>query len=256
MTGDEAEALALQFLRAFGYEVTRIAEEPGERRADFLAIKTGETILVEVKGKSEDERYRRILLETGEASKLKTMGRTNPISGQIREAITQLRATPLQGDPFRLLILVTPSDDPDVSASQYKSTLYGIVDIVTPSDDGSAVAHPCFYFTFSEFYDAPDIDGAVVIVDQGSRLLVNGFSSRLARFRQTFLYRGHDRSNALDDPVTMESGGKAFIADGPLPRNRPGDVLAYIKTKYRLSVAHNVVFQEHTATVSYPTPRQ
>jgi hypothetical protein len=254
MIGDPAQDSARAFFDFLGARVERIPEVPGQPRADFLVTWPSEACVVEVKGKEENEEYSRCLRGTGTTVRSEVLGRTNPISRQIREAIGQVRATPAPEAAFRLLVLVAADDAPEVHSAQFKATLYGTVDIVAPDPGGQAVARPCFYFTYCEFYDASDVDAAVILVGASSFLCLNEFSPRLGAFRSSSLYRVHASCAAVLDPADMETSGRAYSAKEDLPRGNPEAMLQFITQKYGLPVAHNVTFTHHAAAaiVGYP----
>jgi len=241
LIGGPAQDRVRCLFECLGASVGRIAESD-RPRADFLVSWPNVSCVVEVKGKEENEEYARCLHDSGRAWRSESMGRTNPISRQVREAIEQVRDTPDTSTAFRVLALVAADDAAELHAARFKSTLYGLVDIVTPSDSGEAEARPCFYFTYSEFPSAPDIDAAVILAGLGSLLCLNEFSLRLDEFRSTPLYQVHSSCGAVLDPAALEAIGKAYSLKGDLPRKDPKAMLALLKQKYGLSIAYDVCF--------------
>jgi len=177
MSENDAERQVRSFLESVGFQVKRISSLRDEQRADYRVTHENEVHIVEVKGRIENQEYIRDLREKGEASRKDIVGRTNPISKQIRDAAEQLRATPAESSAFRVIALVAASDDPEVHSTQFQSTLYGMVDLLVPAEDGSAVAVPCFYFTFNEFFNLHYVDAVLILVPGGSRICLNSFST-------------------------------------------------------------------------------
>lgn len=136
------------------------------------------------------------------------------------------------------MVLVAAGHDPEVQEKQFRSTLYGEVDLITEEmKDGHALARPCFYLSFSEFYRLPDVDAALTVLGNRCRLFLNAFSRRLDTLRVSQLYQAIDQSGAVVDPERMESAGEAFIADGDTDRRDQDAVLAYVKAQYALPTA-------------------
>lgn len=253
---NESEDCTRRFFEHFGAEVTRIPEVPGERRADLRVEFPGEEFIVEVKGRERNAEFDRTLREEGEAKRSDLVGRTNPISRQIRDAIDQLRATPRADGALLLVALVAADDTLETGAAQFKATLYGLVDIVIPSEGGGAVAKPCLYFTYAEFYEAQDIDGAVLLLSTGGSLLcLNEFSPRRVAFRETRIWREHAAVGATFDPVERVRSMAAFAMPGDHPRGDRDEMLRRLKARYGLSIAYAVEFNSVTAAVAIPRQR-
>ena len=106
MAENNAELQVRDFFEVHGFHIERIPEIEGEKRADYLANDSRASYLIEVKGRIEDNKYIKRLLEQGLASKEEELGRTNPISKQIREAAEQLRSESVSPEAFRIVSLV------------------------------------------------------------------------------------------------------------------------------------------------------
>jgi Archaeal holliday junction resolvase (hjc). len=181
MKENNSERHVREFLEKQGFKVQRIPTVSGQKRADYHVTDSEKTYVVEVKGKTTgDEAYIESLMSSGEGFREEFLGRTNSISQGIREAAEQLLATPAESEAFRIVVFVATGDDPDTQALQIESTLYGTVELLSASSDGSgAVATPCFYFTFNEFFNLRSVDAALIFIPNGSRVYVNNFSQRV-----------------------------------------------------------------------------
>ncbi|MDA2928195.1 hypothetical protein MYX78_13375 [Acidobacteria bacterium AH-259-G07] len=213
-----SELRVRNFLENQGFDVGRIQVNEKDRRADYKVRDESDTYIVEVKGRAEDEEYLEDLFRKGVAEKQKLLGRTNTMSGLIQEAADQLRSTPCEEGAFRIAAFVASTEDADVDLEQFESTLYGTVNLLTEEEDGIALATPCFYFTFNEFYRLPDVDAALIFAQRGSKLYLNTFSQRVEAFRRARLYELYDQHNAVVDPGEMERRETAFVADCNLDR--------------------------------------
>ncbi len=258
MSENDAERQVRGFLEAERFQVERIPSLPHEeQRADYRVIHENEIHIVEVKGRIENQKYVQDLLKKGEAIKESIVGRTNPVSKHIREAAEQLKTTPAESSAFRVIALVTADDDSEVHSTQFQSTLYGMVDLLVPAKDGSAVAVPCFYFTFNEFFNLRYVDAVLILMLDGSRICLNSFSSRAHEFRRTWLYQLHSRAGAVCDPEEMEIQRKAFVADCRLasvsePVSRPV-AIPFLQDSRIFSPTKRAIFCCCSSSISSPS---
>jgi hypothetical protein len=211
--------------------------EEAEPRADFRASDGRCHYLFEVKQREDDKDYEATLARAGHAVLQQSLGRLNRISSLITGAARQLRATPATPDTLRVVVFVAAGREAEVQEKQFRSTLYGEVDLITHMEGGQAVARPCFYFSFSEFYRLPDVDAALTILGPRCRMYLNDFSRRLDTLRVSQLYQTIDQSGAVVDPKRLESAEDAFIADCDIDRRDQDSVLSYVKDKYALQTA-------------------
>ena len=245
---DYGEEITRRFFEIHGFRIEKIPKVEGDRRADFNIKDDKNTYIVEVKRKSQDEKYVRELRERGEAYKTNVLGRTNAISTLIRTAAEQIRKTPKNEEEkgaFHLIVLVASDRDEDTQLSQFESTIYGLVDLL----DETATAKPCFYFTFSEFYGLKDIDAILVLSANKCALCLNNLGARSEEMRETKLYAINYNYGALRDPEKMESNGNAYIADCTIDRHNEDEVLAYIKKKYGIEKMMTLRLEKHTGTM-------
>lgn len=252
MSENRAELQVRDFFEIHGFHVERICAAENEKRADYLVKDNSSSYLVEVKGRVEDERHMEKLMRDGIASKEEVVGRTNPVSKQIREAAEQLQSDFTSHDGFQIIALVAEGHDPPMQATQFESTIYGKVELITEMKDGEARTTPCFYFTYNEFYNLRHMDAALILFQTGakgySKLCVNNFSPRSREFQLTRLYKSHNEHEAICDPRQLEKINHAFIADCNLDRHDEAQILEYVKQKYKLDFA--LTFHPKKYTVS------
>jgi len=226
------ELAARSFFEHVGYVVSRIPEANDDQRADYSIENAGERLIAEVKSRGPDEEFERQMERVGRASSEQSFGRANPISRQIREASGQLAATFPENPSWpRILVLVAAGDNPDLQVEQFRATLYGTIHLLRAGGVG-AVAIPCFYFTFNDFYRFRDIDAAVVLTPRGALLWLNAFGKRRDRVRETTLFKKLSAVGAVTDPDLLERAGEAFLVDTDMDRRDEDVTLAHVRSKY------------------------
>lgn len=235
MSENSTEYQVRGFLESEGFNVQRIKSTQKEKRADYRVNDENDIYITEVKGRIEDLQYRKNLMKYGFGVRTVYIGRNNSISKEVKEAAGQLRATPEDSKAFRVIALVAEGDDPEDQVVQFQSTLYGLVNLLLPAEDGSAVATPCFYFSFNEFFRIRDVDAALILIPTiGSHIYLNSFSPRRYELIHTRLWQLHAREGAICDPEQMERRGEVFVADCDLDRHNESGLRNYIRQKYGL----------------------
>ncbi len=258
-TPEEIEARG--FFEFLGYIVTRIPEARDGQRADYAIEDGTDQYIAEVKSRGPDQDFARQLERGAIAESQQLIGRTNSISGQVKGASDQLAATePDDPSALRLIVFVAAGDDPELQVEQFKSTLYGKVDLLR-QEASEEIATPCFYFTFSEFFRFRHVDGALVLLPMGAQkigahLYANGYSCRSDRLRASKLYQQLSLSGAVTDPIMLEREGKAFVADTDLDRRNEGSVLSYIRNKYGRPELLDARFKKVRVAVKTPYESQ
>lgn len=233
--GEEASTRLLDHL---GLRWERIPEE-AELRADYRATDGRCHYVFEVKQRegADEKKYEQALVRDGRALMSQPTGYLNRVSALVTDAAAQLAATPATADTLRLMIFVAIGQDVEIQERQLLSTVYGATDLITDMKDGVAQAKRCFYLGFSDFFRLPELDAVLTILGDRCRLLVNAFSRRQDILRTGVLYEVLDKAEAVVDPCRLEAEGHAFIADCATSRHDQAAVLAYVKNKYRLSLA-------------------
>lgn len=224
-------AIALQLGR-MGFDVTPVTPPPRGRSPDFVAIKAGEQFVFELKEKTDDpdalaEEMRR--LDAGELVPFaESIGPSARVSEKTRDGVKQLRAHNLEGEGFRLLWLHAGGREPEVQFEQFRSTLYGMTQIVDPESPHTT---RCYYFGHSEFFRWRELlAGAVITTPTQLQLCINTLFPLALRFRKSVLVETF--KNGLLDPEHLEREGRAFVADCDTDRNDEAAVLGYLQSKY------------------------
>jgi hypothetical protein len=244
------EALVTHLLHSVGYEVHPIAAAHDARRADLLATSPNDHLVIEVKHRVRDRGYEQALAQTGSAERSEVLSRSNRVSNQVKSASRQLDSTPVADDSVRLVALVATKRSSHAVMHTFRSTLYGSVDVVTPDEAGAAVAIPCVFFGFSDFFRHRNLDGAILATETIAQLCVNPFG-RPDALRRTDLYRTYSTQKGVFDPEELEADGEVFIADTSLDRSDQAAVLAYVRDKYNLPpFATTVTWTHFNASVA------
>ncbi len=212
-------------------------EPVGDRKtADFLATDSDDVnYLIEVESQADDSSYWEELEERGQVNRTDEVMRTNVASRVVRHATKQLRETEAPEHSFNLLAIVPASDDPGTHASEFRSTLYGIMLLVDAESEDEHQTKDCFYFDYNEFYEMTDIEGALLFDESGCQLCINTFAERIDAFRTSALYQRFDKEGGILDPDALEASGQAYIADIDLPRSESEKLLDYVTKKYSLN---------------------
>jgi len=232
---NRSEQLVKDFLESANLVVDAL-EPVGERKtADFLATDSdGVSYLLEVESQADDSSYWQELEEKGKVNRTDEVMRTNVASRVVRHATKQLRETESPEHSFNLLAIVPASDDPGTQASEFRSTLYGIMLLVDAESEVEHQTMDCFYFDYNEFYEMTDVEGAILFWNSSCQLCINTFAERVDAFRDSVLYHHFDRGGGILDPDSLEASGQAYIADINLPRSESDKLLAYVMEKYSL----------------------
>jgi len=233
MPVDQLRNALADALRKWGFEVKEIEETEVFKTPDLLVKNGSDEYLIEVKSKRDNpdrvaaERQRFTAGEIVERSD--PLGVRNTIAGVIEEAAEQLEAFEPGTERIRLLWFQAVGDDAEVQERQFRATVFGTTNIIDIDDDGPML--PCYYFSESAFFRFKNsLDGAVVASGDQAQLLVNTYSLRVDRLRESALAERF--GTAVLDPVRLEEAGEALVADCTVDRRDSGAVLSYLQTKY------------------------
>ncbi len=240
MISDE-EQLVAEYLGDLGFSVTKL-EEGAKQIADFRVKGRRDTYLVEIKSKQSNPmklaRFLSSLQEKGIAEESEPMRRGGRIPEVVRSGAHQLRATHTKGGPYRLLWLVAMGHHPNVQVSQFRSSLYGIVNIVDFDDPSALASRDCFYFEESDFYRYRHVlDGAIIGTLEKCQLCLNNHAKHSDQLRRSELAIAF--GEAVVDPEVLAQSNRIWLADTGEARGNPAAVLKYVQAKYgrrRLSV--------------------
>lgn len=222
-----------QQLERLGFVVTPVSPPPRGRSPDFVAEKSGEQFVFELKEKIDDPdalANENARLAIGELVPFaESTGTNERVSEKARDGIKQLLAHDLTGIGFRLLWLHAGGRDPEVQYEQFRATLYGMTHIVAPE-----LPHTtrCYYFGHSEFFRCRHLlAGAVITTPTKLQLCINSLFIDVSAFRKSSLVETFN--GGLLDPDHLERQGDAFVADCDINRNDETAVLQYLQTKYQ-----------------------
>jgi len=180
------------------------------------------------------------------AEKHDTTGRKNTISRIVRDSVKQLSSVEHTVD-FKLVWLHAVDRHQDMKLEQFKSTLYGVVDIFD-LDEFSGNLIPCYYFGFNEFFPASNtLDGAVVSTVDKATLCLNTFSPKYNRLMVSELSEKFDKG--VLDPLTQELNGEAFVVNTNIDRKDQGELIRYLNKKYNRNKLQPMVMGFHSASV-------
>jgi len=238
-----------QVLQSFGFEVKKIAEGT-EQSPDFLVTGKNENYLIELKSKFDDRveihKSREILISGNIAEKHDTTGRKNTISKIVRDSVKQLSCIE-HAVNFKLVWLHAVDRYQDLKLDQFKSTLYGLVNIFD-LDEFSGNLIPCYYFGFNEFFPASyTLDGAVVSTAEKATLCLNTFSPKYECLKNSELAEKFGKG--ILDPLTQELNGRAFIIDTNIDRKDQRAIIRYLNNKYNRNKLQPMFMGFHSASV-------
>ncbi len=208
-----------------------------KKEADFLASFGEVRVLIEEKTKEDDPNYlatsAKELEQGGIHGKTIPLIRNETLSGIIRGAAKQLRSSTDKPHDFRLIWFTATGVDAEAKYEQFMVTLYGRTNIVELNAEGY---RRCYYFRNSDFFRrATVVDGAVAAYVDGTSitagLCLNSLSPRYAELRRSSVVSPF--GTAVEDPAGLEARGSAFVLDCDLNRKDEGQLLAYLKTKYK-----------------------
>jgi len=229
---------AKALLRHWGVDVEDIPTSDAEQKqeADFLASFGDVRVLIEEKAKEDDPTYLAQRAEELERGEIHTtalpLSRDETLSGLVRDASRQLRSSSDKPHDFRLMWFTATGLRAEGKYEQFIATLYGRTNIF---EMNTSHYRRCYYFRNADFFRrAAVIDGAVVAHTDGTsisaKLCLNSLSPRYESLRRSAVLAPF--GSAIEDPMTLEAEGTAFILDCALDRKSEDPLLAYLQEKY------------------------
>ena len=231
-------SIARPLLEHWGFSVQDIPPANRERKkeADFLATRAGVRVLVEEKIKAEDpaRAAKRDAKHQGGELHAETLAivRDETVSGVIRDAAAQLLSSSRHPHDFRLLWFTATGPTAEDKYEQFMATLYGRTNIL---EMNSPHFRRCYFFRNGDFYRRRNaIDGAIAAYINGrsisAKLCLNSLSQRYGLLKASTLMVLF--GTAVEDPIQLESEGKAFIVNSDLDRKDEAGLLSYLRHKY------------------------
>jgi len=210
-----------QRLQLMDYTPEPIARPgPTGKSADLWAHADSDSIVVEVKSRVDDAKTADQLTHAPVGEILERegdLGRKNRLSAVVEEASLQIADSQHQYPGVGILwFRANPRLGFDDSEHQMQATLLGIRDVVWIRGDDSK-GTSAFGATFSDFYRFPNIDAAVLEIEDKGRLLLNPFSRRKPELMHTRLYEFFAKTGGVLD-IDEIPAPKAFIVRGEVDR--------------------------------------
>jgi hypothetical protein len=216
-----------------------LQEQPNSRMADFRAVGSQESYLVEVTERSPEIEYRNFLEELGEkhgATLTRTMDRSKRLDDKLADKADQLSKTPRDAD-FKTLWITAFHADAKFLCEALQRTLYGIADLFGVRRPNDLDAFPptslaCMYYDDAAFNDHRDLDGVVFVGDDIICMFVNPNCSRLTAFKSSQLCKEFAKKSALFDPLDLPDSPNLLFLDRDLDRSAPNASWAAVLDKY------------------------
>lgn len=231
MTDKAMKARVTALLEGFGFEAKEIPT--GEKKTpDLLVRSASDSYLIELKellGDEKDLLEVQEVLARGEIAELaEPWAPKNTISGVAKKAQRQVAASEEKA-AFHILWLDCSGHDPESQQKQAFATLYGTTNVYDIQD--SSFFRECYYFHDSVFFRwREQLDGAVVMVENGGALYLNTHSPQIRALRESALVKAF--GDGVVDPEELEKAGASLIADCAIDRKDSDAVKQYLATKY------------------------
>ena len=224
-------------LRSVGYNVARIPPSKNARRADLLATRETERLIVEVTSKRDDGEYDRALQSAGLALHTLVIAQHGATTKALRGKNAQIRSTPQSAETVRLIWLEAVGPFRESIAQQIEATFYGRVSVpVNWSASGTVeTKHKyCYFFDHAACFSMGSVDAILVGYDGKTRMLLNPRDeARALATRETHLAQILNGGGAFVSPFDEEKAGAAFLAhDFPGDRRDDRALEDFMERKY------------------------
>jgi hypothetical protein len=219
----------------FNLQVEKIPESD-KRTPDFFVFDGINEYLIEVKEKEANPELgeaREEAFSRGEIFEISEVLATKSVlQNVVRDGRRQIKAHVTDDSTFRVVWDHCTGLAYDATLEQIITGLYGSETVVDFSSD-EAFAGTCYYFGFSQFFKYRDsIDAVMVTGRKGeATICVNNHSPRYESFKASVLVQS--MPVGVRDPIFEEKEGCAFIVEGEVDRNKPNEVLSYLKENYK-----------------------
>lgn len=226
-----------------GFTVEDIHEAPPEERADLRAWFDSEEYLVEAKLRGPHAGWEDLLREArakGSAMATRAVQPWSALASMVREAYSQLVATPAGPNAFRILWAIAFNDDDKFVAECLQKRLLGEV-LVLPVDRSALTigeSRTCYHHASNSFEQCPKLDAAVGGTKRDAVLIVNYFSERRQELRSSRLHQMFARHKAVIDPELEEAAGSVFMLGRDFVGPRDGTKQwAYLRDRYGVATS-------------------
>jgi hypothetical protein len=246
------EQEARRFFEAgLGLKVMRVPSAKS-KTSDFLIDGEQPGYVLEVKSRFDDESFLRELERGDTAVRSRALGHDRWAVDQARSAHKQLAGSDPTRERFWVLwYAVECLSSTEAMFNQVIGTLYGIRQVAY-WDETSQTAHgrECLFVVPGVFERWPDIDAAIVTVENSITLCVNEFSAKLERFQSSLLYQSFAQRGGPVSPSNLEANcGFLSIADRTIDRVSEETVGQYLSERYGLKQVHILNIRTHSASV-------
>jgi hypothetical protein len=222
---ESAKQITINFFKSLGFTAEAIPEST-EPRAGIRANDGKHEYIIEVKTKIDDPKTLAKQLTAIDTEDAQLVMRISPLDYSNRvDAIfkfcgKQLKETPADSTPFRLIWLHCAGMDNDLLEVRARNTFYGIVPVVPV---GSGNGCMCFYFDFNTAFMLPHVNGLLIVVRDGLRLYVNEFASSVESFRNSRLF--DELRPAIFDPTEIVANEVHIALNSDISRGDENAVL-------------------------------
>jgi hypothetical protein len=249
MAVDKGREYAIRVLPRLGFEAEPIPEGT-PKTADIRATHSGDRFLIECKQKYHDldgEKQTLARIVAGEVVlHSESHDGKNRIAKRIRGASKQIASSIEDDDTFRCIWLEVTGMDKDLRWKQVVHTFYGATYATTYLDNTLFTA---FYVDRSAAFHHPDIDAIFLTDRSGICLLLNEFSPRYERLRQTELCK--QLADGVLDPRAHVLDGYAIALIGEADRSTDESIEAALSAQVGQRIGL-VRMTQHTATSFLP----
>jgi hypothetical protein len=251
MAIDKGREFAIQILQGLGFEVSPIAE--GDlKTADLQATHFGDSYCIECKQKGHNLEWeadtRKRIVDGEIVQRTEEFGATNPIAKRFTIAAKQLASSSAGSEQFRCVWIEVVGQDRDLRFNQVICTFYGACLAVEVTREHSPLNF-AFYVDPSIAFAHPQIDAVMLTDSVDFCLLLNEFSSRYDKIKQTHLCK--KLSTGVLDPAKCFENGIAVALKGDADRSSDENVEAalYLQEGRRIRL---IRMKRHSSTICVP----
>ena len=240
-------------INEWGFSCIKIPEANSKRPDFAVSDAEGQNYLLELKVKNESAEHsskRSLAVEYSiiYTDVLELNARASHRS-VVDDARKQLISMPGHGaDTLRVPWLLCLGHQASADKERFHNLLLGSTYLVDWADEEEEEAKACHFFNESVFFThRHSLDAAIVSTISSISLLLNPYSERFVKMKQSMLAR--ELLDGVIDTVELDQAGEVYWVDSAIDRKDHNLVMSYVKAKYRLSdQAMAIDISELTAT--------
>jgi len=221
---ERAKLIARQFFEEFGFGVDDIPEAD-TKRADLDVNDGKQQYIVEVKEKLDTGSQLSLLPNSYPGSERKITrephAASNRLDGILKDGRKQLTATPAADNALRLIFLMFVGPNAEMFVRRSLYTFYGVQDVTPVSHEGDGLN--CVYFHNSFSFSSPEVDGLLLMENDGLQLCLNEFSATCDVLRHSQLSR--KMGAAVYDPAGFDDDDGKIVLRSAVSRTDERAVL-------------------------------